>query len=71
MESGFGVSHDGAAEPQRRPAVIYALFMLAVFVVLGAMWRRHWLALPLFLATLAIVSVFLVHDMTTPLTLSF
>lgn len=51
--------------------MIYALFMLAVLAVLGAMWWRHWLTLPLFLAALAIVSVFLVHDMTTPLTLSF
>ena len=51
--------------------MIYALFTLAVLVVLGALWRRHWLALPLFLATVVAVSAFLVSDMTTPLTLSF
>jgi hypothetical protein len=51
--------------------MIYAFFMLAILAVLGALWRRHWLALPLFLATLAALSVFLVTDMTTGLTLSF
>jgi len=71
MESGFGPLHDKHREPHRRPIVIYALFTFAVLVVLGALWRRHWLALPLFLVTLAAASAFLVSDMTTPLTLSF
>lgn len=51
--------------------MIYAIFMLAVLIVLGAVWRRHRLALPLFLALLISLSAFLVSDMTTPLTLSF
>lgn len=51
--------------------MIYALFMLAVLIVLGTMWRGHRLTVPLFLVTLLAVSAFLVSDMTTPLTLSF
>jgi hypothetical protein len=61
----------GAFQSRRSSIVIYALFMLAVLIVLGALWRRHWLALPLFLVTLAAASTFLVSDMTTPLSLSF
>ena len=51
--------------------MVYALFMLAILIVLGAMWRGHRLTVPLFLVTLAAVGAFLVSDMTTPLTLSF
>ena len=51
--------------------MIYALFMLAILIVLGTMWRGHRLAVPLFLVTLAAVVAFLVSDMTSPLTLSF
>ena len=61
----------GTANRIGEPPVIYALFMLVVLVVLGALWQRHWFALPLFLMTLAAASAFLVSDMTTPLTLSF
>jgi hypothetical protein len=72
VESGFQALHDvNEIEPHRRLRMIYALFTLAVLGVLGALWRRHWLALPLLLATLAALSAFLVSDMTTPLTLSF
>ncbi len=51
--------------------MLYALFMLAVLVVLGTMWLGHRLTVPLFLLTLAVVAGFLISDMTTPLTLSF
>lgn len=51
--------------------MLYALFMVAILVVLGTMWRGHRVAIPLFLITLATVAVFLVSDMTTALTLSF
>lgn len=51
--------------------VLYALFMLAVLIVLLAIWRGHRVALPMLLATLAVLSAFLVSDMTTPLTLNF
>ncbi|HEY6832892.1 MAG TPA: hypothetical protein VI251_10420 [Pseudolabrys sp.] len=51
--------------------MVYALFMLAILIVLGAMWRRHRAAVPLLLVTLVLVVAFLVSDMTTPLTLSF
>lgn len=51
--------------------MLYALFMLAVLVVLGTMWRGHRMTVPLFLLTLAIVAGFLISDMTTPLILSF
>jgi hypothetical protein len=45
--------------------------MLAVMAVLYAFWRGYRLAPPLFLVTLAVLTVFLVSDMTSPLTLSF
>lgn len=51
--------------------MIYALFMLAILIVLGTMWRGHRLSVPLFLITLAALTGFLVGDMTTPLRLSF
>lgn len=51
--------------------VLYALFMLAILVVLGTMWLGHRMTVPLFLLTLAVVAGFLISDMTTPLTLSF
>lgn len=51
--------------------MVYALFMLAVLIVLGAMWFGHRLTVPLFLLTLAIIAGFLISDMTSPLTLSF
>jgi hypothetical protein len=51
--------------------MVYALFMLAILLVLRAMWRGRPAALPLFLLTFAVVSVFLILDMTSPLTLSF
>lgn len=51
--------------------MIYALFMLAILIVLGTMWMGHRLTVPLFLLTLAAIAGFLISDMTTPLTLSF
>ncbi len=51
--------------------MLYALFMLAILIVLGTMWRGHRLTVPLFLVTLAMVAGFLISDMTSPLTLSF
>lgn len=51
--------------------MLYALFMLAILIVLGVMWFGHRLTVPLLLLTLAIVAGFLISDMTTPLTLSF
>jgi len=51
--------------------MLYAIFMAAILVVLGAMWRGHRAAMPLFLATVAVTTVYLIADMTSPLTLSF
>ena len=51
--------------------MVYALFMLLVLLMFGAMWRAHALALPLFFLTAAWVLVHVVRDMTTALTLSF
>ncbi len=51
--------------------MIYALFMLAILIVLGAIWRRQRLAVPLFVVTLAVLSSFLAQFWVAPLTLSF
>ncbi len=51
--------------------MLYAVFMLAILIVLGLMWRGFRVSVPMFLVTLAAVAVYLVSDMTTPLTLSF
>lgn len=51
--------------------MVYALFMFAVLVVLGAMWRGQRATVPLFLVTLIAIAAFLASDMTTPLSLSF
>lgn len=51
--------------------MLYALFMLAILIVLGTMWLGYRASVPLFLLTLAAVAAFLVSDMTTPLILSF
>ena len=51
--------------------MLYALFMAAILIVLGAMWCGARATVPLFLVTLALLAAFLVSDMTTPLTLSF
>lgn len=51
--------------------MLYAAFMGAVLIVLAALWRGSRASLPLFIATLAAVAVYLVSDMTTPLSLSF
>ena len=49
--------------------MIYAVFMLLILANLAAQWRGSSLHLPLFLLTA--IAVFLITDMTTPLTLSF
>ena len=51
--------------------MIYALFMLLVLAILAAGWFRHALELPLFILTIVWMLVYLISDMTTPLTLSF
>lgn len=51
--------------------MIFALFMLMVLSILIASWRRNALELPLFILTVVWVLVYLISDMTTPLTLSF
>lgn len=51
--------------------MLYALFMLAILVVLGAMWWGSRATMPLFLLTLLVAAAYLVSDMTTPLRLSF
>lgn len=51
--------------------MLYALFMFAILVVMGAMWRGHRATVPLFMLTLVIVAIFLASDMTIPPTLSF
>ena len=51
--------------------MLYAVFMLAVLIVLGAMWRGLIASVPIFLLSLAAMAAYLVSDMTTPLSLSF
>jgi len=51
--------------------MLYAAFMVAVLIVLAAMWQGYRVSVPLFLVTLAAVAAFLISDMTTPLQLSF
>lgn len=51
--------------------MLYAAFMLAILIVLGAMWFGSRATVPLFLLTLIAAAAFLVSDMTTPLRLSF
>lgn len=51
--------------------MLYAAFMFAILIVLGAMWRGMRASVPMFLLTLAATAVYLVSDMTTPLGLSF
>ncbi|MEZ5788499.1 MAG: hypothetical protein R3D62_18920 [Xanthobacteraceae bacterium] len=51
--------------------MIYALLMLLVLVILAAAALRHALELPLFILTVVWMLVYLISDMTTPLTLSF
>lgn len=51
--------------------MLYAAFMLAILIVLAAMWWGLRASVPLFLLTLVAAAAFLVSDMTTPLQLSF
>lgn len=51
--------------------MLYAAFMFAILIVLGAMWWGYRASVPLFLLTLVALAAFLVSDMTTPLRLSF
>lgn len=51
--------------------MIYVVFMLLTLATLAASWRRHALELPLFIVAVVWTAVYLVLDMTTPLSLSF
>jgi hypothetical protein len=52
-------------------AMIFAILMLLVLAIAAAAWRRHALELPLFIVTMVWAFVYLIHDMTSPLSLSF
>lgn len=51
--------------------MIFAILMLLILVIVAAAWRRHALELPLFIVTLVWTFVYVILDMTTPLSLSF
>lgn len=51
--------------------MIYAILMLLVLAILAACWLRQALELPLFIVTVVWMLVYLISDMTTPLSLSF
>lgn len=51
--------------------MIFAILMLLILAIVAAAWRWPTLELPLFIVTLVWTFIYLIQDMTTPLSLSF
>ena len=51
--------------------MIFAILMLLILAIAAAAWHRHALELPLFIVTMVWALVYLILDMTSPLSLSF